>query len=111
MVTPQQVRGGWREGLGVVVSVGLRPCSGALIVLVFALSQGLLPAGILATFLMGLGTALTVAMLATLAVFAKGGALRLTAGGAAGTHVVWWLELAGALLVMGFGVILLFASF
>lgn len=111
VVTPQQARGGWREGLGVVVSVGLRPCSGALIVLVFALSQGLLPAGILATFLMGLGTALTVAMLATLAVFAKGRALRLTAGGSAGIRLLWWFELAGALLVMGFGVILLFASF
>src|SRR5690606_32429551 len=58
-ITPEEASGNWREALGVVVSVGLRPCSGALVVLVFALSQGLLPAGIFATFLMGLGTAIT----------------------------------------------------
>lgn len=109
-MTPQQARGGWKESLGVVVSVGLRPCSGALVVLVFALSQGVLAAGIAATFLMGLGTAITVAVLASLAVYLKGGALRLTGNGAAGETLVWWLELAGALLVMAFGMILLFAA-
>jgi ABC-type nickel/cobalt efflux system permease component RcnA/ABC-type uncharacterized transport system substrate-binding protein len=110
MVTPQQADGNWREALGVIVSVGLRPCSGALVVLVFALSQNLLPAGIFATFLMGLGTAITVATLASLAVFFKGGALKLTGGGTLGASVLWWIELAGALLVMAFGMILLFAS-
>src|SRR5690606_13276124 len=110
MVTPQQADGNWREALGVIVSVGLRPCSGALVVLVFALSQNLLPAGIFATFLMGLGTAITVATLASLAVFLKGGALKLTGGGTLGASVLWWIELAGALLVMAFGMILLFAS-
>jgi nickel/cobalt transporter (NicO) family protein len=110
VVTPQQARGGWKESLGVVVSVGLRPCSGALVVLVFALSQNVLAAGIAATFLMGLGTAITVAVLASAAVYLKGGALRLTGHGAAGESVVWWLEMAGALLVMAFGMILLFAT-
>src|SRR6185312_2385335 len=65
-VTPDQLRsGGWRESLGVVLAIGLRPCSGALVVLVFALSQGVLWAGIVSVFLMGLGTAITVATLAT----------------------------------------------
>lgn len=112
VVTADQVRGGWREQLGVVVAVGLRPCSGALVVLVFALSQGLLAAGIAAVFLMGLGTAITTGTLAALAVGAKGLARRiagadnpLTAG------FVWWAELAGAVAVLGFGVILLIASF
>ncbi|WP_417584316.1 DUF1007 family protein [Pelagibacterium sp.] len=109
-VTPQKVRGGWKESLGVIVSVGMRPCSGALVVLVFALSQGVLAAGIVATFLMGLGTAITVAALATFAVYLKGGALRLAGDGRAGVVLVWWLELAGALLVMAFGMILLFAA-
>ena len=110
VVTPDRTGGNWREALGVIVSVGLRPCSGALVVLVFALSQNLLPAGIFATFLMGLGTAITVAVLASLAVFLKGGALRLTGGGALGVSLLWWMELAGAVLVMAFGLILLFAS-
>ena len=64
--------GGWRRGLSAIVAVGLRPCSGAIIVLVFALAQGLFWAGIASTFVMGLGTAITVAAIAVLAVGAKG---------------------------------------
>ena len=56
-----------------IVAVGLRPCSGAIIVLVFALAQGLFWAGVAATFVMGLGTAITVAVIATLAVGARAG--------------------------------------
>jgi ABC-type nickel/cobalt efflux system permease component RcnA len=63
-----------------VLAVGIRPCSGAIIVLVFALSQGLIAAGIAATLVMALGTGLTVAALATLAVSAKDVALRLAGG-------------------------------
>lgn len=110
MIAPAQAEGDWRSALGVVVSVGMRPCSGALVVLVFALSQDLLAAGIVSTFMMALGTALTVAVLASLAVGAKGLAMRLTGGGQFGASILWWLELAGALLIMAFGMILLFAS-
>src|SRR6478609_9254625 len=60
--------GGWQRGLSAIVAVGLRPCSGAIIVLVFALAQGLFWAGVAATFVMGLGTAITVGAIATLAV-------------------------------------------
>ncbi|WP_458339251.1 HoxN/HupN/NixA family nickel/cobalt transporter, partial [Bordetella pertussis] len=49
------------------LAVGLRPCSGALIVLVFALAQGFFLAGVVATLAMGLGTGLTVATLVALA--------------------------------------------
>lgn len=109
-VLPQETEGNWRESLGVVLAVGLRPCSGALVVLVFALSQGLLPAGIFATVLMGLGTALTVALIAAFAVVFKGAALRLGGGGAVVASLLWWVELAAALLVMALGLMLLFAS-
>lgn len=111
IVTPDATGGSLREQLGVVLAVGLRPCSGALVVLVFALSQGLLPAGIAAVFLMGAGTAITVALLATIAVTAKGLARRI--GGVDNpvtAAVVWWVELAGAAAVLAFGVLLLIAS-
>jgi ABC-type nickel/cobalt efflux system permease component RcnA/ABC-type uncharacterized transport system substrate-binding protein len=111
IVTPEATTGSLREQLSVVLAVGLRPCSGALVVLVFALSQGLLPAGIAAVFLMGAGTAITVALLATLAVTAKGLARRI--GGVDNpmtATVVWWAELLGAVAVLAFGVLLLIAS-
>lgn len=112
IVTPEAAMGSWREQLGVVLAVGMRPCSGALVVLVFALSQGLLAAGILAVLLMGVGTAITVATLATLAVTAKGLAKKI--GGVDNPvtgAVVWWAELAGAVAVLAFGILLLIASF
>ena len=66
---PQELTGRhWlRRGLSAIVAVGLRPCSGAIIVLVFALAQGLFWIGVASTFLMGVGTAITVALIATLA--------------------------------------------
>lgn len=99
------------EMAGVVTSVGLRPCSGALILLAFALSQGLLLAGIVATFVMGVGTALTVAVLAGLAVLFKGWAERAAGkGGRWPGLLLGVVELLGALAVFAFGLILLFAS-
>jgi ABC-type nickel/cobalt efflux system permease component RcnA len=95
-----------------VLAVGIRPCSGAIIVLVFALSQGLIAAGIAATLVMALGTGLTVAALATLAVSAKDVALRL-AGGVESrfAHVlVRTAEIGGALCVLLFGLLLLGGS-
>ena len=71
---------GWRRGLAAVVAVGLRPCSGAILVLVFALAQGLFWIGVASTFVMGLGTAITVAAIATIAVGARGFAGRLRQG-------------------------------
>ncbi len=100
--------GGWRRGFAAIVAVGLRPCSGAILVLVFALAQGLLWAGIAATFAMGLGTAMTVAVIATLAVAAKGLAVRLASGeGRGGAVAIRSLEVAAAILVFAFGALLL----
>jgi nickel/cobalt transporter (NicO) family protein len=50
----------WRKILAVVFSVGIRPCTGAILVLVFALTQGMFWAGVGATFAMAIGTAITV---------------------------------------------------
>jgi nickel/cobalt transporter (NicO) family protein len=100
--------GGWQRGLGAVLAVGIRPCSGAILVLVFALAQGLFWAGIAATFAMGLGTAITVASIAVLAVSAKGLARRLSAGrGGGGVLVMRGLEFGAAGLVLLFGIGLL----
>ena len=109
--TPDQLAGpgGWQRGLGAIFAVGLRPCSGAILVLVFALAQGLFWAGIAATFVMGLGTAITVATIAVLAVSARGLAQRLS-GGSDGraTLIMRGIEFAAAGLVLLFGIGLLF---
>jgi len=107
---PSELAGprGWRRGLGAVVAVGARPCSGAILVLVFALAQGLFWAGVAATFVMGLGTAITVATIAVLAVSAKDVARRLSAAGeGGGTLIMRGIEFgaAGLVLLLGSGLL------
>jgi nickel/cobalt transporter (NicO) family protein len=98
----------FRRGLAAIIAVGLRPCSGAIIVLVFALAQGLFWIGVASTFVMGLGTAITVAAIATLAVGARGLAGRLAnASPGAGMLLVRGLETAAALVIVLFGAALL----
>lgn len=110
---PAQLNGplSWRDAAGTVIAAGARPCSGAILVLVFALAQGLFAAGIAATFAMALGTALTTGALAWTAVFAKSAAMRLAAGeNSRLTLVARGFEFAAALAVLAFGVALMLAA-
>jgi nickel/cobalt exporter len=100
--------GGWKRGLSAIVAVGLRPCSGAILVLVFTLAQGLFWTGVVSTFIMGLGTAITVAAIATIAVFAKVWAKRVadTQSGY-GMLAMRGIEVGAAVVIIAFGVLLL----
>ena len=99
----------WRRAGSAVLAIGLRPCTGALLILVFALAQGLIWTGVAATFAMALGTALTVAAIATLSVVAKSLAVRFASGMSGGTAVVAvrGLEVVAGLVVLAFGLALL----
>jgi ABC-type nickel/cobalt efflux system permease component RcnA len=104
--TPDQLAGpgGWRRGLGAIVAVGVRPCSGAILVLVFAMAQGLFGVGVAAALLMGLGTAVTVATIAILAVSAKRLARRFAArSDGPGTLILRGIEFGAAVVVLLFG--------
>lgn len=107
---PQELAGKhWlRRGLAAIVAVGLRPCSGAIIVQVFALAQGLFWIGVASTFVMGIGTAITVTAIATIAVAARQFASRLAkAKPGAGMLLVRGLETAAAVAIVVFGIALL----
>jgi ABC-type nickel/cobalt efflux system permease component RcnA len=108
--TPDQLAGpgGWKRGLMAIFAVGLRPCSGAILVLVFALAQGIFWAGVAATFVMGLGTAITVAAIATLTVSATAFAARIAATRTGyGSLALRGIEVGAAAVVLVFGVALL----
>jgi nickel/cobalt transporter (NicO) family protein len=107
---PQQLAGpgGWTRGLSAIVAVGLRPCSGAILVLVFALAQGLFWVGVVSTFIMALGTAITVAAVATVAVGAKAWAARFAATRSGyGTLAMRAIEVGASVLIIAFGTLLL----
>jgi ABC-type nickel/cobalt efflux system permease component RcnA len=107
---PAELKGrDWmRRGLAAIVAVGLRPCSGAILVLVFALAQGLFWLGVVSTFAMGIGTAITVAAIAVFAVAARGAAARFAAAKPGpGMIVLRLIETGAAVLIVLFGVALL----
>jgi nickel/cobalt transporter (NicO) family protein len=98
----------WRDAAGTVIAAGARPCSGAILVLVFAMAQGLFAAGVAAALAIAIGTAATTGALAWMAVFAKSAAMRLAAGENSRLSLVArGFEFAAALAVLAFGVALL----
>ncbi|MBV8663180.1 MAG: nickel/cobalt transporter [Hyphomicrobiales bacterium] len=101
----------WRAAAATVAAAGFRPCSGAILVLVFSLAQGLFAAGVAATFAMSLGTAITTGALACAAVFAKKIAMRLAAGETSRLALVARsCEFVAALAVLAFGLGLLIGA-
>ena len=100
----------WRTAWSAVAAVGIRPCSGALIVLSFAFLNGLWAGGILSVLAMAVGTAITVSVLATIAVTAKNWAVALAGDGRTGNGIHVAIEVLGAALVLVVGLLLLSAS-
>jgi nickel/cobalt transporter (NicO) family protein len=101
----------WSSALATIVAAGARPCSGAILVLVFSLAQGIYLAGIGAALAMAAGTGLTTGALAATAVFAKSFAEKLlgTEGGR-GLIIARSAEFLAALLVLFVGVGLLIGA-
>ncbi len=98
----------WRDALATVVAAGLRPCSGAILVLVFTLSQNMFAAGVAAVLAMSAGTALSTGALASLAVHAKSAAMRWSGPESRRAQLIGrGAEFAAALLVLLLGGVLL----
>lgn len=113
MPSPQSLGGenfSLKEAFSAVVAVGLRPCSGAIIVVTFSLLNSLYLGGILSVFAMSVGTAITVSLLAIMAVSAKGLAVKLAGDGTVGEKIGTTIEIAGAAFVMALGIVLFLAT-
>jgi nickel/cobalt exporter len=91
-----------------VISIGIRPCSGAVLLLVFACLVGAMGAGIGAVLAMAVGTFLTTVLIATLAVSSKQGLLKLfgaSEGLLQGVHIVL-SSVGGSLIILVAGLFL-----
>jgi ABC-type nickel/cobalt efflux system permease component RcnA len=100
----------WKTAWSAVAAVGIRPCSGALIVLSFALLNGLWLGGLLSVLAMSIGTAITVSTLATIAVLAKNWAVYFAGDGRIGNRIHSIVEIGGAAFIFVVGLLLLSAS-
>ncbi len=65
----------WRDAVALVAGIAMRPCSGALFVLVLTWQLGIAVAGVVGAFVMGIGTALVTVGAAMVSVWAREGAL------------------------------------
>lgn len=91
----------WREWAALVAGIAIRPCTGALMLLVLTWQLGLVWTGILGAYAMGAGTALVTVAVAALAVTAREGALAGLPGLARARAALPVLELAaGATLAV-----------
>ena len=115
MPAPSELKGdwSWKRAFALAFAVGIRPCTGAILVLVFAIGQGLWWAGVFSTLAMALGTAITVSALATLAVGSRELAKRLAGSGGSSK----WVDriqvaagVGGASLVLVLGAAFFWAS-
>ncbi|WP_299998255.1 nickel/cobalt transporter [uncultured Cedecea sp.] len=112
---PQQLAAGdsWYSRLMVVVSMGIRPCSGAIMVLLFSKVIGVFSWGILSALAMASGTAMTLSGLALLVHSCRNFAIRLSKKG---PPLLWqqvgWssLALTGGVILVGAAVVMWFSA-
>jgi nickel/cobalt exporter len=109
----KQVRGQWSltKAFSLAFAVGIRPCTGAILVLILANALGIYWAGVASTLVMAFGTFLTVSVIAAIAVYSKKLAMRLAARD---DKWLGWLAFAlrfgGGLAIAGLGGLLFLGS-
>jgi len=101
----------WAKASSLAFAVGIRPCTGAILALIFANTIGLYWAGVASTLVMALGTAITVSCIAALAVYSKRLALRMASNERAWLdRLAFGLKLGGGVAIAAFGGFLFWIS-
>lgn len=96
----------WRACLMIVLSMGMRPCSGAIMVLLFSKVIGVFNWGIASALAMAAGTALTITLLALLVISFRQLAIKISGHRAP----VLWRRVGWATLALAGGTMLLVAA-
>ncbi len=95
------------KAFSLAFAVGIRPCSGAILALLASSALGIYWAGIASTFAMAVGVAITVSLIAVLAVTARNVAFKLSGGNAIWLdRTAFGLKLAGGLFITVLGTVL-----
>jgi nickel/cobalt exporter len=101
---------GWRSALTVIAAVALRPCTGALFLLIITWSMGVFYAGILGALVMGLGTASVTVLVAIAAVTARGTVLAQLGTSTSAARAASGLQVAAGLGIAMLAVQLMLAA-
>ncbi|MDV6254265.1 nickel/cobalt transporter [Vibrio sp. EA2] len=102
----------WREYVGIVVSIGIRPCTGAIMVLLFANMVGLYWMGVASAIVMAIGTAFTTSIIAVMTLTSKQLVKRYLTASKRNTNPNWvyvgyFLQFIGGVLLIMLGLILI----
>ena len=90
----------WRDAVVIVVSVAMRPCTGAVFLLILCFGLGIPLAGIVGAMVMGLGTASVTVLVAILAVGTRRSALAGWSGSGAVRAIALIEIVAGAVIAV-----------
>lgn len=101
---------GWRDALALIAGIAVRPCTGAVIVLVIAWQTELHVLGFAAVLAMALGTGAFTAMVALASVYFREASFFASGSGGAVSLVAPALQIAAGGLVLLFSLGLLWAS-
>ncbi|MFD3246184.1 nickel/cobalt transporter [Rahnella aquatilis] len=104
-----QAGGDLRTQIAIVLAMGLRPCSGAIMVLLFAKVIGVYSWGVISAITMALGTSLTVSLIGVLVFYSRALAVKLSASRtpAAWQRITWsLLALTGGIVLLVAGILL-----
>lgn len=100
-----------RDMILTAVAAGIRPCSGAIILLLFTMANGLYAVGIIGALAMALGVAITVSIVGLLAIGARRTIIHATDGhGATQPLILRGVGMLGALFVVTIGALLFLAA-
>lgn len=102
--------GGWRDALALIAAIAIRPCTGAVIVLVIAWQTGLYALGLAAVFAMALGTGAFTAMVALASVYTREASFSVAGSDGRLAMVAPAMQVIAGAVVLTIGVGLLQAS-
>ncbi len=102
----------WKQTLPFVLSTGIVPCPGTIIIVTYLASMNLFNVGLASVFFIILGMGITIFIIGLIAIFSKQLVLKITSiDSKSYTKIYQWVSAIGALFLVLFGIAFFMGSF